>query len=163
MTVTWRDGVRTAGIRPEEAVAVFGRLASEGGLTTEAVVAEAEPPESPLHPAFEWNDAQAGHLYRLDQARHLIRALVITPDDGEPVPVYVHVSDYNRYEETVVLALDPDRWRLAYEDARRDLASAARKIRALDALAADSKQRKVIKQTLWAVKKAADTLEAAMA
>lgn len=69
-----------------------------GHLTADDVVSEAAPPESPLHSHFEWNDAVAGHQYRLEQARHLIRSVQITftPKTAtEPVQVraFVHHKD----------------------------------------------------------------------
>jgi hypothetical protein len=48
-------------------------------LTREAVVAAATPPGHPLHDQFEWDDAKAAHLHRLDQAQELIaRSVIIT-------------------------------------------------------------------------------------
>jgi hypothetical protein len=151
MRVQWADGVRSGGVKPEAAVVVFGTLAAAGRLTTDAVVEEARPIDAPLHPAFEWRDDRAAHLYRLDQARHLIRALVITPDTGESVPIYVHVSDVGRYETTVALVQDLTRWSLAYEDARRDLGAAASKMRALDSLAEDGAKSAAIARALAAL------------
>ncbi len=42
-------------------------------LEPESVVADAADPDSPLHDAFIWDDTEAAHKYRLDQARGLIR------------------------------------------------------------------------------------------
>jgi hypothetical protein len=50
---------------------------ADGYLATEAVVDAAADPSSPLHGHFEWLDNKAGHLYRLGQARALIRTLRI--------------------------------------------------------------------------------------
>lgn len=59
------------------------------------VVESARPKDSPLHGEFEWNDKKAGHAYRLNQARTLIRAVVLVEkrDDKEiKVPVWVHAG-----------------------------------------------------------------------
>ena len=58
-----------------------------------AMVDEARPSSSPLHPMFEWNDATAAEAYRREQARHHIRELRIVPEeDGEePLQAFVHV------------------------------------------------------------------------
>jgi hypothetical protein len=46
--------------------------ANGGQCTPERVVKEAADPNSPLHEDFEWDDTEAGRLYRLSQARALI-------------------------------------------------------------------------------------------
>lgn len=57
----------------------LARLCSEGGgrLTPEAVVKEAEDPSSPLHGEFVWDNTEAARLYRLQQARQLIRVVKV--------------------------------------------------------------------------------------
>lgn len=58
---------------------------NSGDLSAEAVVKSAEPKASPLHDVFEWNDAKAGHEYRLQQANSLMRAIVVTvTSEGAP-------------------------------------------------------------------------------
>jgi len=57
-----------------------------------ALVDEARPEGSALHPMFEWNDWTAAEAYRREQARHHIRELrVVTADDEEPVQAFVHI------------------------------------------------------------------------
>jgi predicted MarR family transcription regulator len=66
---------------------------NDGVLLPEAVVEAAKPADSPLHSRFEWNNAKAGHSYRLWQARHLIRVCVETlPQTKEPVEVFVSLT-----------------------------------------------------------------------
>lgn len=48
-----------------------------GQITPELVLDAASDPQSPLHRSFEWNDETAGHAYRLDQARALIRSVKV--------------------------------------------------------------------------------------
>ena len=54
-----------------------------GKLTPRLVVADASDPRSPLHDQFEWNDTEAAIKYREDQARRLIRNIMVrvTVDD----------------------------------------------------------------------------------
>lgn len=59
---------------------VEDRLASiakrrKGRLTPAAVVKDARSKKSPLHSFFEWDDSEAAHQYRLNQARGLIRSV----------------------------------------------------------------------------------------
>jgi hypothetical protein len=55
----------------EEALRAI-RKANRGVLTPELVVKAAENPLSPLHGAFEWDDAKLAHQHRLFIARKLI-------------------------------------------------------------------------------------------
>lgn len=50
---------------------------AEGRITPKAVVDRARPPDSPLHPLFEWDDSIAGDLHRQNQARTLIRTVKV--------------------------------------------------------------------------------------
>jgi hypothetical protein len=51
---------------------------NSGDLTPEMVITAATSKKSPLHSLFEWDDAKAGHQYRLQQAGLLIRSVVVT-------------------------------------------------------------------------------------
>ena len=65
----------------------------EGRLYAEEVVKAARAQSSPLHDKFTWNDDEAAHQFRLEQARHLIRTTVQYIEvDGSPRPVNVFVS-----------------------------------------------------------------------
>ncbi len=70
-----------------------------GGLLRAAdVVAEATDIRSPLHRCFEWNDGEAAHQWRLQQARQLIRVTV------EYLPY-----EETTYEVRAFVSLSPDR------------------------------------------------------
>jgi hypothetical protein len=69
-----------------------------GRLTADDVVEVAAPPESPLHPHFEWNDGRAAHQFRLEQARALIRSVHVeftpkTAPEPQAVRAFVHAHD----------------------------------------------------------------------
>lgn len=56
----------------------LAKLAEKAGhLTPEAVVERARDPSSALHSMLTWDDGEAGHQYRLLQARGLIRRVVV--------------------------------------------------------------------------------------
>jgi hypothetical protein len=68
---------------------------ADGLLTPESVVETAKDKHSPLHNHFEWNDGHAAALYRLEQARRIIRLVVEVvkpPNGGEPITVRSFVS-----------------------------------------------------------------------
>ena len=49
--------------------------AEHGTLTAHIIVEVAAEEDHPLHNRFEWDDEKAGHAYRLQQARQLIRVV----------------------------------------------------------------------------------------
>jgi hypothetical protein len=66
---------------------------NKGVLHPADVVAFARDESTALHSAFEWNDDEAAHQYRLDQARRLIRVAVEVIDrGGEAVRVSAFVA-----------------------------------------------------------------------
>lgn len=52
-------------------------------IDPEEVVAFAAHPETALHSKFEWDDAKAGHQYRIWQARQMLRVFVTVIDPGD--------------------------------------------------------------------------------
>ncbi|MBX6387319.1 MAG: hypothetical protein IRZ07_30805 [Microbispora sp.] len=128
MQYAWKPGFRVGGL---DAQVVGERLDAirerDGGIMAEAVVDDARPVDSPLHPAFEWDDSVAAEKYRLDQARYLIRAVVIQrPDVEEPRPVRAFVvvkeSDGNEvYTSTITALSDEELRRQVLERALREL------------------------------------------
>ncbi len=57
----------------------------DGSIVAQEVVDAAEPKESPLHDAFEWNDKRAAQRWRLEQSRQLLLSIhvVVKSKDGE--------------------------------------------------------------------------------
>lgn len=137
---TFREGSRVGGIKPETVAAELARLRKTGPLTTTAVLEAASDPDSPLHGAFIWDDTRAADLYRKEQARRLIRALIEVKDD-KPRSVYVHVSqtaeDEGEYQPLDVVIRQPDALVLALIEAQRRLASARAAVDELKAAAAN--------------------------
>lgn len=74
----------------------LNRIASKSGgiLKPEIVVEEARSEDSPLHSRFTWDDSEAAHQYRLEQARRLIRVTVqLIPNvSNEPERVWVSLQ-----------------------------------------------------------------------
>lgn len=65
-----------------------------GVLHAEDVVAEAAAHNSVLHSHFEWDDKVAGPLYRIHQARHLIKIVVVPIQiSTETVVIPFYVSE----------------------------------------------------------------------
>lgn len=83
-------------------------------LSPDEIVRAASDATSPLHPAFEWDDAKAATRYRVDQARHLVSLIdvVIVREDQTEGAIRAFVSvtrDEGRgYVSTVHALSDED-------------------------------------------------------
>ena len=87
---SWRRGTRATA-----SAQAFGELlnAIGGKVDAEQLVSLAEPKESSIHDAFEWDNKKAGHQYRLVQARYYMRSLHVTTSEEErPEPALIHVK-----------------------------------------------------------------------
>lgn len=133
----WKSGSRVK-VDAQKAGQRLGKLnRKEGHLTAEIVLDDAADPTSPLHDQFTWDDGEAAQQYRLDQARHLVRSIVIIRKDEEeakrPIRAFVQLVDRNDVSEYrdihVVMrstsmrqqlleraAKELDVWRERYED-----------------------------------------------
>jgi hypothetical protein len=91
MRYAWNRG---RGVQAQVVGEAVERIAdSHGGVCPSwAMVDEARPDDSELHPLFEWNDYTAAEAFRRDQARHHIRELRVVLEEGEePVQAFVHI------------------------------------------------------------------------
>lgn len=95
-------------------------------LTADVILRDARTVMSPLHSFFEWDDTAAAEKYRLEQARHLIRSVVVyysdvpqpklparafvsvqaeEPNESRYVPVHQALSDVDLRKEVLSIAL----------------------------------------------------------
>lgn len=100
----------------------------DGALNPEAVIGVAKDKKSALHEHFDWDDSEAAHKYRLDQARRLIRvAVMVIPSlSNEPVKQFVSIralrgSEQGSYIATADLISDEAKYEMAKADALREL------------------------------------------
>ena len=124
-------------------------------LTPALVLKDASNIRSPLHGFFEWDDTEAAHKYRLDQAGHLVRSVVVTFEESEAqtdrqvrlegvdaVPVeqprmvraFLPIKNdegERSYVSTQQAMSDPDMRRQVLERAHSELDSVSRKWREL--------------------------------
>jgi len=144
----WRDGARLqkgARVSAQTVGARLERLRTESGgeLVPESVVADARDPASPLHPLFEWDEAEAAHQHRLSQARALIRAVVVryraTPEGGSrSIVAFVNVKEGERqyYTATAVAMSDPGQRSIVLRQAWEDFQALRRRYADLSEFAA---------------------------
>jgi hypothetical protein len=77
MEYLWKRSCRLSG-DPAIAGAELRRIEDEtGDLTPAEVVRQSQADTAVLHSYFEWDDGKAGPLYRQEQARHLLRSIVV--------------------------------------------------------------------------------------
>jgi len=123
-------------------IAALRGIEDEGGRIAPAdVVAAARAPESPLHGFFEWDDSEAAHRYRLDQARSLIRRVVVevvVRDVSITVPAYIRDPEAEAhaagYRQTQAVRRDADVARAALVEEMKRVSSAVRRAKALAAV-----------------------------
>jgi hypothetical protein len=132
----WRPGSRFAGDAKATALELERiRTASGGALKASIVVAEAEPEDAVNHPHFVWDDSEAASLFRLQQARNLIRAVVVKHDDKPAESVYAHVPEIETnegsYEPLETIYQKPDRYLRAVAEAKADVVGAQRAVEEL--------------------------------
>lgn len=117
------------------------KLANNGILRPVDVVNWAqENPDSLLYSKFEWNNAKAGHQYRLWQARHIINVQV-TAIETKETRMFVSVQSQRKLSDGGYHAVedvldDPNLYAEVLEEARRELNRLRRKYRALEELKA---------------------------
>lgn len=97
-----------------------------GVLHPEAVVRFAADPDTALHGCFEWDDAEAAHQHRLEQARGIIRVAVSVIQEGKPpVRMYVSLDDKRQrgggYEHVADVLADPLRRDRLLRQAKREM------------------------------------------
>jgi hypothetical protein len=138
-TYSYGVDAQTAGEALEKIRTRFGKI------ETERVVSQAGDPRSVLHPAFEWNDAVAAHQHRLNEARHLVRAITVqeTEDDpAEPAFVHVRVDHKGYYQATRVVVKNPDEWDIVRTSALAMLDQAKVHLSTLMQIAEESRTKK---------------------
>ena len=106
-----------------------------GELDPHDVVDKSRPEEAVLHPCFEWRDEVAAELYRTDQARGIIRCIVVVKED-EPqknVRAFHHVTA--NYEPIKTVVNDKEKLSQLLKNARSELNAFRVKYRMLKELA----------------------------
>lgn len=91
----WNHGANYR-VPADVAAAIFeGIRERDGTLTPEAIVAVSQAPDAPLHNEFEWDDQAAATAYRRDQAKGMIRHMVVVhrhPETSAEIPTRLYVS-----------------------------------------------------------------------
>ena len=96
-TVAWKRGYHGK-VKAAKAFSELEKIKGNNGgvLTAGIVVQKAKAKRSPIHDAFEWSDEVAGHEYRLEQARRMMRSIEVVYAEAPQVAPqrhYVAVSE----------------------------------------------------------------------
>lgn len=123
-TRSWAPGTRHK-VSAETAGKVFDELTAKDALTPQNLVDVSRPEEAPLHKEFEWDDSKAAEEYRKEQARCLIRHLVIIPaDNTPPVRMLFKVApNESKYEPLHVILKSEDKTMALYKQSLSELRS----------------------------------------
>lgn len=161
--VGWKDGYTKSGkVDAQAAHREMERIrkAQGGDISPESVVDAARNSRSPLHGGFEWDDTVAAESHRRDQARTMIRSLVVTYADAPRAParVYEVVMRPASAEEKPRRFYSSTEEVLADPDARAQLLS--RVLKELVALRTRYKQLQELSVVWREVDRALETVEA---
>ena len=111
MVYEWKEGSRFP-VNAQVAGEMCAELEKEGRLTAKNLLDANRPENAPLHDAFNWNDDEAAELYREEQARKIIRCIVVKRDNvKEPVRQFINVeiSERKYYSVDVLLKTESTR------------------------------------------------------
>lgn len=165
--------LKSKGVSPQAVGEDLENLRQQQGgkLTAPNVVERAGEPTSPMHSMFTWNDVDAAHQFRLEEARLLLRSMVIVNKDGdEPERAFWAVSvkaseddkEDRYYQSAAVVSRTPQEYQSALKMMLMELAGAEKGLQQLIKLAPRLEKRK-IREASASVRKVHETLAAGAA
>ena len=122
MVYKWKDAARIKS-DAQTAGEICEKLERNGGLTAKRLVDESRPEDAPLHKEFEWDDATAAEAYREEQARYIIRSLIVQPEEtkNEVVRAFFPMAEQKVFESLPVILSDAKKTNALLEMALREL------------------------------------------
>lgn len=139
MVYSWKSGARMSGVSAQLAGEVCESLDAIGCLSAQRLVDVSRPNDAPLHGAFEWDDAIAGEEWRKNQARLIIRSIVVVPDvqKKEVVRAFFKVEQADgSFESLHTILKNEDKRNSLMRNALSELEAFKRKYSILEELAA---------------------------
>lgn len=142
MVYEWKKDAAgpTGKVKAKDAGKIIKRLEKKhGGATPTAIVDEARPDDSPIHPWFEWDDSAAAEKYRQEQARSMVQQIVVVCEsegEGEPIEcrAFVTVKEGNcrHYASTARVLGDDELRQQVINDVLSDISHCKSKLKAFD-------------------------------
>ena len=136
MVYKLKDGARLK-TDAQTAGEICEKLERNGGLTAKRLVDESRPEDAPLHKEFEWDDATAAEAYREEQARYIIRSIVIQPEPrkNDVVRAFFPVAEQKVFASLPVILSDAKKTNALLDMALRELKAFELKYSTLSQLA----------------------------
>lgn len=154
MVYKWKEASRIKA-DPEKAAKLMSELANSNALNAETLVEVSKPETALLHGDFDWDNDEAAIKWRNHQARNIINALVLVPEENEPlksrepIRAFFKVTDsQNSYESTVLLISKTDTRELLLRKALSELTAFQNKYSALEELASVMKAIELTKKAV---------------
>lgn len=136
ITATWKRGFE--GFHKADAQRVADEIMAIGASATpQQIVERAKDPNSELHRCFTWNDTVAAEKWRLEEARTIVRHLVIedkSKDKEAPEIRYFHRIDSGGYRQAEMVFRKEDDYKKLLQQAYADLQAFKRKYSSLSEL-----------------------------
>lgn len=136
VTAVWKPGFES--LHKADAQLVAEEIASIGESATPAQIVDmARDNGTELHKCFEWDDAIAAEKHRLDQARQVVRHLVIretVKEDKPPIRFFFRPESGAGYQPTQVIVRNQDSYQALLKSAMRDLEALRAKYHSLTEL-----------------------------
>ena len=124
------------GIYKADADKVYNEISALSEVTPEKVLEKAKNKRSELHRCFCWDDSEAAHRYRLQQARGIIQMLVVTPraEEEQPTRIFQISSEKNVYQENTFFIQNQDEYQILLKRALAELDAFKRRYATLSEL-----------------------------
>lgn len=148
MIYEFKQQSSTGGTDPQAVGEALQELRNKhDGIEPVEVVKMAKRKTSPLHEYFEWDNTVAGAKWRVDQARRLIKAIVIIDPDTqveEPAFVNVKIDGVQYYQSTHIALHNADEWESAVHEIASQIARLTNTFNKLLTIAEGSKGAKIL-------------------
>lgn len=130
MVYEWKTGYHST-VKAEVFAEVAEKLAKENRLSAKEVVNASRSEQSPLHCAFEWDDAIAGEKWREQQARVMIASIVCRVEEApvvEPIRAFYQIDKTtSNYESTITIMSSKEKRDMLFDLAMSELRAFKRK------------------------------------
>lgn len=129
MIYKWKEAFPGRAVPAQVVGERLEQIAKRVQLTPKAVVDDARPTNSPLHPCFEWNDQVAAEKWRQEQAGAILRNIEVVIEDASgkdrEVRAFVNVTqdDDRQYTSIAKAMRSPELRRQVLDTALRELES----------------------------------------
>lgn len=134
LVASWKSGLR---LFCADAQKVANEISEIGeSATPQEILEKGRNPATELHKCFEWDDSKAAEKFRIEQARTIVRCLVIReteePKEQKPeIRMFYKTSGGEGYKPTTIIMQDKDEYQKLLERAYAELSSFKNKYRSL--------------------------------